>query len=282
MTGANGLLGRYAIQSLRHEYEVYATVYRMPIDPVKDVTYVVMDFSLEWSTDKLPRDLDFIIHLAQSSRFREFPDQSLNIFYVNIDSTARLLDFAWRTKVKKFVYASSGGIYGSSEIAFDENSPIEAHDQLGFYLGSKLCGEILVKNYSKLMDVATLRFFFMYGAGQRRTMLIPRLIDSVRNASPISLQGEDGIRINPIHVSDAFIAVRALLKQSGSYTINIAGPSILSLKQIAEMIGDELKIKPIFNYSKGEPTHLIGDIAVMKELLHEPKILFRNSIKDLV
>jgi nucleoside-diphosphate-sugar epimerase len=122
----------------------------------------------------------------------------------------------------------------------------------------------------------------MYGAGQRRTMLIPRLIDSVRNASPISLQGEDGIRINPIHVSDAFIAVKALLKQSGSYTINIAGPSILSLKQIAEMIGDELKIKPTFNYSKGEPTHLIGDISVMKELLHEPKILFRNSIKDLV
>jgi UDP-glucose 4-epimerase len=282
VTGANGLLGRHAIQSLRDEYEVYAATHMMPIEPVEHVIYVMLDLSTQWSVDSLPSDLDVIIHLAQSSRFREFPEQSPNIFNVNISSTARLLDFAWRTKVKKFVYASSGGIYGSSEIAFDENSPIEAHDQLGFYLGSKLCGEVLVKNYSQLMDVTTLRFFFMYGAGQRRLMLIPRLIDSVRNATPISLQGSDGICINPIHVSDAVIALRALLKQNGSHTINIAGPSVLTLKQIAETIGDEVKRKPVFNYVDGEPTHLIGDITAMQRLLNTPQILFKNGVKDLI
>ncbi len=282
MTGANGLLGRHAVQSLRDEYEVYAAVHAMPIEPVEHVMYVMLDLSAQWSVDSLPSDLDVIIHLAQSSRFREFPDKSTDIFNVNISSTARLLDFAWRTKVKKFVYASSGGIYGSSEIAFNENSPIVAHSQLGFYLGSKLCGEVLVQNYSQLMDVTTLRFFFMYGEGQRRAMLIPRLIDSVRNATPISLQGSDGIRINPIHVSDAVIALRALLKQNGSHTINIAGPSTLTLKQIAETIGDEVKRKPVFNYTDGEPTHLIGDTTAMQRLLHTPQILFKNGVKDLI
>ena len=282
MTGANGLLGRHTIQSLRNKYEVYATVHRMPIEPVDQVAYVVLDFSSHWTVDKLPSDLEVIIHLAQSSRFREFPDQSTDIFNVNVGSTARLLDFAWRTNVKKFIYASSGGIYGSSEIAFDENSPIVSHGQLGFYLGSKLCGEVLVQNYSQLMDVTTLRFFFMYGAGQRRSMLIPRLIDSVRNASPISLQGTDGILINPIHVSDAVAALKALLNISGSHTINIAGPSILSLKEIAESIGNLVKCKPIFNYIDSQPTHLIGDVTAMQRLLHTPQVLFENGVKDLI
>jgi nucleoside-diphosphate-sugar epimerase len=282
VTGANGLLGRHAIRSLCEEYEIYAAVHVMPLEPVEKVKYLLLDFSSEWSTDKLPKDLEAIIHLAQSSRFREFPDQSLDIFNVNISSTAHLLDFAWRIKVKKFVYASSGGIYGSSEIAFDENSPIISHGQLGFYLGSKLCGEILVQNYSQLMDVTTLRFFFMYGEGQRRTMLVPRLIDNIRNGVPINLQGTDGIRINPIHVSDAVAALRAIFKLNGSHTINIAGPETLSLRQIAECIGDLIKCNPTFTYSDVNPTHLIGDITAMQQLLNEPQVFFRNGIESLI
>jgi nucleoside-diphosphate-sugar epimerase len=280
VTGANGLLGRHTIQSLRDGYEVYATVHAMPVDPVEHVIYLMLDLSGQWSVDELPCDLDIIIHLAQSSRFREFPEQSPDIFNVNIGSTARLLDFAWRTNVKKFVYASSGGIYGSSEIAFDENSPIVAHGQLGYYLGSKLCGEVLVQNYSQLMDVITLRFFFMYGIEQRHTMLIPRLIDNVRNGVPINLQGEEGLRINPVHVSDSVHALKAALDLQGSHTINIAGPNVLSLKEIAEIVGLRFKKKPVFNYVDGEPTHLIGNIEAMQKLLYSPNISFEVGLNE--
>lgn len=282
VTGANGLLGRNSIQLLCDEYEVYAAVHIMPREPVDHVKYIMLDLSEQWSVEELPSNLDVIIHLAQSSRFREFPEQSPDIFNVNISSTARLLDFAWRTNVKKFVYASSGGIYDSSKTALDEDSSIVAHSQLGFYLGSKLCGEVLVQNYSQLMDVTTLRFFFIYGAGQRRTMLIPRIIDSVSDYTPISLQGNDGLRINPIHVSDAVLAIKKLLKMAGSHTINIAGPSTLPLKKIAETIGDVIGRKPVFDYIGGEPMDLIGDTTAMKRLLHTPQILFKNGIKDLI
>ena len=282
VTGANGLLGRHAIRSLCEEYEIYAAVHVMPLEPVEKVKYLLLDFSSEWSTDKLPKDLEAIIHLAQSSRFREFPDQSPDIFNVNIRSTAKLLDFAWRCNVKKFIYASSGGIYGSSEIAFKENAKIADHSELGFYLGSKLCSEILVQNYSHKFDVSILRFFFMYGAGQKTSMLIPRIIDSVKNSKSITLQGGDGLLINPIHVSDAAASLKAILNRSGSYTINIAGPVTLSLKKISEIISHKLKIKPIFNFEEGEPPHLIGDITAMKELLCNPKIYFEDGVNDLI
>ena len=125
--------------------------------------------STQWNTSILPNDIDVIIHLAQSSKFRDFPSEAEDIFNVNIKSTAQLLDFARKNNVQKFVYASSGGIYGTnSNRAFNESSPITATDQLGFYLGSKLCGEVLVRNYSTLFDVITLRFFFMYGPKQQK------------------------------------------------------------------------------------------------------------------
>ena len=40
----------------------------------------------------------------------------------------------------------------------------------------------------------------MYGVGQNRSMLIPRLFDNVKNSQPIQISGKDGIKINPINV----------------------------------------------------------------------------------
>ena len=77
--------------------------------------------STQWNMI-LPNDIDIIIHLAQSSKFRDFPSEAGDIFNKHkIYSTA--LDFARKNNIQKFVYASSGGIYGTnSNRAFNESS----------------------------------------------------------------------------------------------------------------------------------------------------------------
>lgn len=282
VTGADGLLGRKAIEFLRDEYHVYGLVRSIPPISVEGVEYRAIDLSKEWFDHQLPDDLHSIVHLAQSSHFREFPDKAIDIFQVNINSTARLLDFANRKRIKKFVFASSGGIYGSSDFAFKENSPVVAHGQLGYYLGSKLCGEILAQNYSQSMDVAILRIFFMYGRGQRSGMLIPRLINNVRHGIEINLQGGSGIRINPVHVSDGVRALKAALSLAGSHTINIAGPETLSLKEIGGIIGRRLGRAPIFKVADVQPTNLLGNIEAMQRLLHTPLISFENGLEEML
>ena len=77
-----------------------------------------LDLSQNWSTDKLPRDFDVIIHLAQSSKFRNFPENALDVFNVNINTTAKLLDFAKNNSISKFIYTSSGGIYKKGKSLF--------------------------------------------------------------------------------------------------------------------------------------------------------------------
>jgi nucleoside-diphosphate-sugar epimerase len=180
------------------------------------------------------------------------------------------------------VFASSGGVYGSADTSLNEALPVLAEGNLGFYLGSKLCSEIVTLNYAKLMNVAILRFFFVYGPRQRRTMLIPRLIDSVRAGAPVTLQGTDGLRINPIYVADAADAVVRSLAIEGTSKINVAGPEILSLREICETIGQAVGRRPVYKSEPGEPRHIIGDIAKMKELLAPPRVAFRDGLRSVL
>ncbi|MEO0397000.1 MAG: NAD(P)-dependent oxidoreductase [Cyanobacteria bacterium P01_A01_bin.137] len=282
ITGANGLLGRHVIAALRQQYQVHAAVRTMPKGVSEDVVYHLVDFSAQWTNSDLPNSADIIIHLAQSAHFREFPNKALDIFQVNIESTARLLDYALHTGAKKFIYASSGGIYGNGPIAFHENSSIVSHQKLGYYLGSKLCGEVLVQGYASLMDVTILRPFFMYGAGQRRSMLIPRLVDSVREGRPITLQGEEGIRINPVHVRDAVAVIKACLTLSGSQTLNVAGPDILSIKEITEIISGLVNKRPSFKAIDGTTKDLVGDNELMLSILGKELVPFKTGILDMI
>jgi len=180
------------------------------------------------------------------------------------------------------MHASSGGVYGTGEKAFDENSPINSSGELGYYLGSKLCGEILVQNYASIMNVIVLRFFFMYGPEQNKSMLIPRLVESVRNGTAITLQGHDGIQLNPIHAADAANALVKLVGMEESCALNIAGPDILTLRQIAETIGETLGKTPIFEVQDTAPKHLVANIDGMKKNSAAPTISFKNGVQDFV
>jgi UDP-glucose 4-epimerase len=282
VTGANGLLGRHLVGLLAQTWDVRALVHMLPSDPIPGIDYRAMDFSLAWDMNVLPERAHAIVHLAQSAHFREVPARALEVFQVNIASTARLLDYAWRAGVERFAYASSGGIYGGGSQAFRENSPIIQPGTLGYYLGSKVSGEALVSSYAKFMRVMILRFFFIYGARQNRTMLIPRLVDNIRAGRPVSIQGENGLRLNPIHVTDAALAVAATLESENSAIYNIAGPEILSLRtlcvEIAQLVGRAARFETV----PGEPSDVIGDIALMRAHLHEPTIRPGVGIKDVV
>lgn len=282
VTGSDGLLGRSSsFRLVQAGHTVFGLTHSAAKKPISGVIYQTVDFSLEWSPESLPPQVDAIIHLAQSANFRDFPASALDVFRVNIQSTAHLLDYARHVGVKQFIYASSGGVYGNGAQAFDENAPIVPHGQLGNYLGSKACGEILVQSYASVFQVVVLRPFFIYGPGQDRTMLIPRLMDFVASGRPISLKGDDGIRINPIHVEDASAAVAAALSLQASATFNIAGPEVLTIRSICEGMGELLDRKPCFEPQPGQPNDLIADISAMRERLYVPQRHLMDLLADV-
>ncbi len=278
VTGGTGLIGTHLLRYLSKHDEVYAISRSSCVPGAKHI--INIDLSQQWSISDLPPSIDCIVHLAQSEHYREFPQQAEDVFAVNTLSTVKLLDYACKRGVKNFVLASSGGVYGAGEEHFSEDRPILAKGELGYYIGTRLCSEILSECYEKWMNLVTLRFFFAYGEGQRQNMLIPRLVDSVRYGRVIQLKGDSGLSINPVHVSDAVSAVRKAMSLQGSHKVNIGGPEVLSLRRITEIIGEAMGIQPVLDVQPlvGN-ADLIGDIFIMESLLCKPQVPFEQGVR---
>lgn len=284
ITGANGFVGSNLISAIPEDVFIYAIGRQNKLPVRKNMEFISIDFSCSWDISLLPSDIDVVVHLAQSEYFRDFPDHAEDMFAVNTQSTLKLLEYARLNGIKKFVYASSGGIYGYGEEQFKEDAKYSSTGELGFYLGSKLCSEVITDSYTAYMDISVLRFFFVYGESQKETMLIPRLVNNIRNGKPVIIHGDNGGAVfNPIYISDAVDAILSTLKLNNSHKINIGGVDRLSIKRIAEIIGDCVGIKPVFEYVADKNCHnIVGDISKMRRLLGEPKVSFSKGISLLI
>lgn len=282
VTGAAGLLGRAVASSLSSSgASVTALIRKSSADCPPDAERCVIDLSDDWNPKRLPQKIDVVIHLAQSNRFRDFPEGASDLYAVNVSATAKLLEYARRVGARQFIYASTGGLYKAQGAKLAENSPLHEPDKLGAYFGSKLCGEIITQSYSGLMATTILRPFFIYGPGQKRNMLLPRLYDSIKAGKPIHLSGNEGIKINPIHVDDAASAVIEALKNPISAVVNIAGTEILGIRAIVECFGKHSQQKPVFVIQQTEPEDLVADISLMISTLSRPNKSLIASVDEI-
>jgi UDP-glucose 4-epimerase len=284
ITGATGFLGSRLIERLAKGHEIWALSRRAPALSGSNVHALIQDLTAYKWADILPKSIDAVIHLAQSSAFRDFPASAEEVYAVSAGATVQLLDWAHRSRARHFILGSTGGLYGSSNSAMSESWPIpDQRNQLGFYFAGKRSSELIASQYDGLLNVAILRFFFVYGSGQANEMLIPRLATKIRLGQPVSLQGDDGIRINPVHVNDAVVAVERCLALDGSQVINIAGPQVVTLRAIAEMVGGYVGRQPVFAVDKiAVPNHYVADITRMSEMLGAPKIGVRAGLAELL
>ena len=285
VTGANGLLGRYLVELLSNYHKVFAIVKdkeKLNFELNDNISAIEIDLSLI-DTKLFPKNIDVVYYLAQSNRFREFPEGVDDMLSINVVAPNILAKWAVKSGVKKFIYASSGGVYTNPNKPVKEFFDINANEKLGFYLNSKLSAEMLLKNYASLFETfAIIRPFFMYGVGQNETMLIPRLISSVQNEKEITLNGENGIKINPIYVTDAAKAVANILDLSGEYIINIAGEEVVSLRELCIKIGQAVDKEPIFKINDVSQNDLVADIETMRKELIEPKVNLKIGIEKMV
>jgi UDP-glucose 4-epimerase len=297
VTGASGLIGSRLVRRLTPQRAVVALVRGSPLGSGPDdaqgrgegqlaqrgaPNWVQRDLAVPGFVTGLPSEIDTVVHLAQSRHFREFPEGAADVFAVNVSATMELLDWAVRIGARRFIYASSGGIYGYGAREFKEDDRIGPSPPLGYYLASKHATELLVENYGGLITIVILRFFFVYGSGQHPSMLLPRLASAVVEGRPIVLQGERGLKSNPVHVDDAVRALEAAIDLKQNEKVNVAGPEVRDLRQIGEILGSNLGKDPVFEIVPGvAPRHLIGDIGRMTALLGPPSISLKEGLTEL-
>lgn len=276
VTGGSGFLGRsLAARLLASGHEVWALARSLPaVAALPAGVQVVRGDMADLPITDLPTGMDAVVSLAQSEHFRNFPARVVEVFDVNVRGQVLLLDWAQRNRVKRYIMASSGGIYGPNARPYVSEDQLLAVDSpLGFYLGTKLSAEVLFQNYRKLFETgAILRPFFIYGPGQSADMLVSRLIASVREGRPIQLQGSEGLKMNPVFVADAAAAFEAALGLQGFHVLNVAGPEVVSLRALGERIGSQLGVPPRFEQVQGDPSDYVASTAAAERALGRPVV----------
>lgn len=281
ITGAAGLIGQEVLSLLINEYDCWA-VGRHMVDYEK-VHFIEQDIGKPFALNKFPEQVDYIIHLAQSDEHRDFENCRNDIFDVNVYGMMQLLEYGVKAKAKKFLFASSGGIYSSGGKSALENQAITISASLNFYQSTKVCMEILARNYQAYFDIITFRFFFVYGKNQKKNMLFPRLIRNIKEKGIITVGSLEDIKINPIYKSDAAQCVYKALKYINDTQIfNIAGNEITSLGAIANKIAQQIGIDIEVRYEDRQQQDMIADNRKMKELLWEPQISIDEGITKLL
>jgi UDP-glucose 4-epimerase len=286
VTGATGFLGRHTCRVLaRNGHRIFA-VLRPGKEPPSELSTLVTEW-VTWDMARpqdltLPKGVQTLVHLAQSVHYREFPSGAQDMFGVNVAATFALLEAARRGGVSHFVYASSGGIYGSNGSHMSESERIIVDPKIGFYLTTKMIGELVTNNYAGFFSTALLRIFFAYGPGQQPDRLVPRLITNVMNGKPVTLRGRDGLAINPIYVDDAAEVVARLAE--GAFEkpliLNVAGLEAVSLRRLCSMIGDIVGRAPIFEMVDESSDSLVGDTALMSRLLNfRPAVTLHDGLR---
>jgi len=232
-----------------------------------------LDLSEYFDVELLPQ-VDAVISLAQERDFRNFPRAANRTLSVNVGSNVRIWEWAARTGVRTIVHASSGGIYGSgTDLAFTEDSLPPPHAQNSFYLGTKLCAEVALRSFfPHFKSVIIVRPFFLYGPGQEPDKFVQRMVTNIAAGRPISLNGHNGLRTNPVYVDDAALLFADALTHGGSFTVNCAGSEIVSLRDLCDRISHRLQTEPNYVHVDIAGADCIGDTTLQFERFGIPKI----------
>jgi nucleoside-diphosphate-sugar epimerase len=271
ITGSSGFLGCNLADHLSHSKQFKLILIN------RENHY---DLSNGGWTDKIPDTrVDTVIHLAQSNKYREFPEGAEDMFRVNIAATFELLEWSRKNGVKRFIFASTGNVYKNFQGKATENSEC---DPESFYAVSKYCAENLIETNSDIFEVIIVRIFGLYGPGQKDN-LVSNIIKKIQSGKELTLASGKGLFITPVFIEDAvnsFIKLISSPLSNPKLIVNLAGDNILSLYDIAFTISKAIDKSPNIKVTKEIPKYLCGDNLKYKNIFGIKKfILFDESIK---
>lgn len=260
VTGATGFVAGHLVPALSRQHDVVALGHDADrIAGGEGAEPLQLDLREPDFARRLP-EVDAIVHLAQANV--PFPDGAAELFAVNTASTAALLEHARRTGATRFVFASSASVYGLGDAPRSEDDPTAATD---FYSATKLAAERLVGAYRGELGTTIMRLVAPYGPGQRNRM-IPRLVASVREGRPVQLNAGGRPRMNPIYVDDVVRVVERALTSDGHQLVNVAGDDVVTIRELAEAIGRNVGVEPVFEERDSTSGDIVADNRRMRDV----------------
>ena len=237
-------------------------------------------------------NIDIIVHLAAMAGVRPSIEDPILYQEVNGLGTQIILEEAHLHDVMNLVMASSSSVYGNcKEVPFKENIIVDY--AISPYAATKKANEVMAHVYHKLyhMNILMLRFFTVYGPKQRPDLAINKFTRLMLNNEEIPMFGDGSTSRDYTYIDDI---VDGIIKSCAYATthnnvyeiLNIGSNNPISLKEMIEIIGEELGVKPKIKelpMQPGDVDQTYADISKAKELIgYEPFTSFKEGIKKFI
>ena len=272
VTGANGFIGRELTGTLASEHHIFGLTRVITPSHNKDVEWLSTDFTDVHFVNNLPKDIDCVIHLAQSSEYRDFPKGVEDMICVNVDATVKLLEWGRNSRIKHFIFASTANVYKTTSEKITELNLTQPNS---FYGASKLAAESFVMQYQKYFQVDILRLFTVYGPNQKG-MLISDMIERIKTGKAITLAEGAGAYLTPIFVSDVVTVINDLIltiKKEDCLLVNVCGDFQINLRELVQLIEKAVDRKAIMQETSTKAVYFTGDNARLKSYLFNKKFI---------
>ncbi|MCX7956797.1 MAG: NAD-dependent epimerase/dehydratase family protein [Endomicrobia bacterium] len=259
-----------------------AKFYRVDIRDIKSLTKI---FNKEKP--------DIVSHHAAQIDVRKSVSNPQEDASINILGSINLLELSVKYKVKKFIFASSGGtIYG--ECINRKNPPVENSlpSPQSPYGCAKLSVEMYMNYYNKVyrLNTVALRYANVYGPRQDpfgEAGVIGIFIQRMLKNEDVYIYGDGKQMRDFVYVKDVVDAnIKCILSSKNTSVYNVGTGKAVSILQLFCIIKDLLNYSraPIYKpQRKGEVIKSFLDISLIKkELNWEPKISLKDGLLEVI
>lgn len=236
----------------------------------------------------LERPQDVVFHLAANFAHQSSLEHPVVDCEVNSLGTAKVLEYARKASVKKFVFASSSCVYGNATSYAVTNTSYHLDTP---YAINKLHGEFLVKFYHEHhgMDTVILRYFNSFGPGElpgQYRNVIPNFFARSMQGLPLFVLGDKQTSrdFNFVQNTANGTLKAAESSMSKGKIYNIGSGHEVTILKLAELInaitqntaGIEFKPSRLWDTIKNR----CADISLTKEELgYEPVVNFEAQLR---
>jgi nucleoside-diphosphate-sugar epimerase len=256
-----------------------------PLVSNKNFTFWPRDI-LELDLGQALRGIEVVFHLAAQAGVRTSWGANFVVYIQNnIQATQRLLEEVKATSLAKFIFASSSSVYGlTPRLPMTEDALVRPVSPYGV---TKLAAEQLCFLYFKNYRVPaiSLRFFTVYGPGQRPDMAFHRFFKATAEGKPITVYGDGKQTRDFTYVDDVVDAcLEALERGRLGETYNIGGGHRERLDNILPLLEEICQKKLTIvqeEKQKGDVPHTLADIAKAKdELDYAPGTVLKEGLRE--
>lgn len=230
-----------------------------------------------------------VVHLAAYAGVRPSIERPLLYQRENIEGTNLMLEAARHQATSpKFIFASSSSVYGENDkVPFEETDRVD--HPISPYASTKKAGELIAHTYHHLfgLDVTCLRFFTVYGPGQRPDLAIHKFARLMREGQPIEQYGDGTSSRDYTYIDDIVQGVLAAIDRCRGYNIyNLGNNRTVTLADLIEKLSQAMGVTPTIVKKPMQPGDVPRTFASIEraaaDLGYAPQFDFDEGLRRFV